>query len=177
TLQTAQDDISVVAQPQQAVQTLDPDKINFKVGEAVDTKSETFAKDFSDKIVYKINQDIKEFQIELNPQGMGRVSIKVEFAAGKAFVSLSCENAKTQTLLAQSSDTIRSIIQQNVGSETVVVIKEEAQAQNYQQPQQQHNPQEQEEQAHHSGTRQKPSDDSITFVNQLRLGLVDVKNL
>ncbi|MEG0092171.1 MAG: flagellar hook-length control protein FliK, partial [Oscillospiraceae bacterium] len=157
---------------QPVMNTLNPDNINIKVGEAVDTTSENFAKDFSDKIVYKLNQDIKEFQIELNPQGMGKVSIKVEFVANKAFVSLSCENAKTQTLLAQSSDTIRSIIQQNVGSETVVVIHEENQPQQYQQSQQQ-NEQSQQEQ-HHEGAKQKPSDDSITFVNQLRLGLVDV---
>lgn len=170
---TAEETISVI--PQQAtVKTLDPNNVNIKVGETVDTKSEVFAQDFADKVVFKINQDVKEFQIELNPMDMGKVSIKVVFAAEKAFVSLSCENAKTQSLLAQSSDTIRSIIQQNVGSETVVVVQEQQPQQNYQQQQQER--QEKQEQEQQSRPQQKMSDDSLTFVNQLRLGLVDINS-
>lgn len=165
--------INVAGQP--VVQTLDPEKVNIKVGEAVDTKSEAFVEDFTDRIVVKIKQDIKEFDIQLDPQNMGKISIKVVFAAEKAFISMNCENAKTQSLLAQSSDAIRSIIQQNVGKDTVVVIQEnQPQPQNYEQQHSQEQEQEQNEQQQQNRLRQIRSDDTQTFINQLRLGLVEM---
>ncbi|MEG1778915.1 MAG: hypothetical protein RR263_02345, partial [Oscillospiraceae bacterium] len=61
-----------------------------------------------------------------------KINIKILFTDKQAIVSLSCSNAKTQTLLAANAGGIRSIIEANVGQPTIVNVQQDQPAEHYQ---------------------------------------------
>ncbi len=154
------------------VKPLDPNNVNIKVGDVQNVDTQVLTQDVADEITIKITENVKEFNIELNPEHLGKINIKIEFTPERAIVSLSCNNAQTQSLMAANAESIRQIIEANVGQETMVTVQENSETGQYrdngdlQQESQNKGEQEQDK-------KTQTHDESIDFIQKLRLGLSD----
>lgn len=69
----------------------------------------------------------KQLQVDLYPDSLGKVSVKLTSRDGLLTVQLAADNAKTQDLLASSSGDIRSMLQ-NATGQSVQVVKPDTSA-------------------------------------------------
>lgn len=113
--------------------------------------------------------DSQVLTVELEPVSLGKLTIRLEYEAGRIMVSVMASNPKTLELLSQKASEIASILKEHTGEETVIYTEqpqkepgEEAQEQSGRGGQQQ------ERQQH----RQEKQPQTDSFMQQLRLGLV-----
>lgn len=113
--------------------------------------------------------DSQVLMVELEPVSLGKLTIRLEYEAGRTMVSVMASNPKTLELLSQKASEIASILKEHTGEETVIYTEqpqkepgEEAQEQSGRGGQQQ------ERQQH----RQEEQPQTDSFMQQLRLGLV-----
>lgn len=113
--------------------------------------------------------DSQVLTVELEPVSLGKLTIRLEYEAGRTMVSVMASNPKTLELLSQKASEIASILKEHTGEETVIYTEqpqkepgEEAQEQSGRSGQQQ------ERQQH----RQEEQPQTDSFMQQLRLGLV-----
>lgn len=152
---------------------LDLSKVNVKVGEGpLQADSPKFAENLADKITANISIGKTEFDLELNPQDLGTIKIKLVFEAGKASILMSCSNPKTENLLLGSAEQIRSMVESQTGSETTVQVKEETHQSQQDMEGRGENPNKRQQEQ-----RQSSNDtvDAAVFLQQLRLGLVETE--
>jgi len=154
---------------------LDFTKVNIKVAEnTTEADSNFLSKDLAEKILHHASEGKNVFEVQLTPEELGSIQIKMTFEAGKASVLLNCSNPKTQEILMGQSENIRQIIEQQTGLETIVEVKEDAytKQQDFDGRGQNNRGEEQK--------KQSQSDDSVNaeqFMQQLRLGLVGKEDL
>ena len=112
-----------------------------------------------------------EFEIWLEPANLGKLAIKVAYESGRAMISITCLNEKTMELISQNAKNLGNILEQHTGTDTVVVID---------QPETDYLKQkaDQQSQNSYSGEEQQKKqeedsdEDSRSFLQQLRLGLM-----
>ncbi|WP_324824552.1 flagellar hook-length control protein FliK [Sinanaerobacter sp. ZZT-01] len=154
---------------------LDFTKVNIKVAEnTTEADSNFLSKDLAEKILHRASEGKNVFEVQLTPEELGSIQIKLTFEAGKASVLLNCSNPKTQEILMGQSENIRQIIEQQTGLETIVAVKEDAytKQQDFDGRGQNNRREEQK--------NQSQRDDSVNaeqFMQQLRLGLVGKEDL
>ena len=76
-----------------------------------------------------------EFKMDLYPQSLGKVSVKLTSQNGLLTVEIAASNPKTQSLLLSGSAEIRNILQASTGQNVQTVIPDQQAAQWYGQPQ------------------------------------------
>ncbi len=119
----------------------------------------------------QISQGKTEFEIWLEPANLGKMAVKVAYEGGKAMLSIICMSEKTMEIVSQNAKTLGAILQQNTGTDTVVVVEETPKDYLQQQTQQQGNRQDaQQEQQKAKNNEQEAQQES--FLQQLRLGLM-----
>lgn len=110
----------------------------------------------------------QEVVIQLNPEHLGKIAIKITVLEDGIKVALSCDNAKTQTLLAEKAAGIGKIVEENMNTPVTVEVKQDGywnqQKDAADQQARQQNSQNQQE-------KEKP-ENADDFLQQLRLGLV-----
>ncbi|QHI71973.1 flagellar hook-length control protein FliK [Aminipila terrae] len=152
---------------------LDLSKVNIKVAEApVDTNQADMAQQLADKIMYKLSAGKQEFDLQLNPRELGKVNIKMIFQNGSAELVMTASNPKAHQLLSMQADTLRGILENNTGMNSTIHLKQAETASgqfdrdNFQQ-------QSNEKQNQQNQKQEKKTTEGISFVDRLRLGLVD----
>ncbi len=154
------------------VKPLDPNNVNIKVADIQNADQAALVQDVAEEIIVKVTENIKEFDIELNPANLGKISIKIEFTPEQAIVSISSNNAQTQGLMAANAENIRQIIEANVGQQTFVTVQENSDMGQYRDngdlQQESQNKQQQD-----TNSGRQTHDESIDFIQKLRLGLSD----
>ena len=107
--------------------------------------------------------------VELEPVSLGKLTIRLEYEAGKTMVSVMASNPKTLELLSQKASEIATILKDHTGEETVIYTDQPQKEPGEEaQERQSHGGQQQERQQHRH--EEHPQTDS--FMQQLRLGLV-----
>jgi flagellar hook-length control protein FliK len=81
-------------------------------------------------VVQHLKTGKRQFQIDLYPQSLGKVSVKLVAEKGILTIEIAAANPKTQSLLASSSGEIRSLLQTTTG-QTVEVTAQQPDAQQY----------------------------------------------
>ena len=76
-------------------------------------------------VAQRADQGKREFQVELYPQSLGRVSVKLSSENGVLTVEISASNPKTQNLLLSGSEDIRSMLQASTGRNVNLVRPEQ----------------------------------------------------
>lgn len=114
--------------------------------------------------------EARTLTVELEPVSLGKLTIRVEYEAGRAAVSIIASNPKTLELLNQKVSEIASILKEHTGEETVIYTQESQrqEAEQYD-GHQGGNRREQGEQKQHKEEERQQSE---SFTQQLRLGLV-----
>lgn len=153
--------------PQQTAETPQPvkaqtvDMSNMKQG------VENLAKTISQEI----SQGRNEFEIWLEPANLGKMAVKVAYEGGKAMLSIICMSEKTLEIVSQNAKNLGAILQQNTGTDTVIVVEERPADYLQQQNQQQGGRDDaQNEQQQAKNNEQEAQQES--FLQQLRLGLM-----
>lgn len=162
------EDLSMLLQTKQ--QTAEGDVIHVKVSDVVSVNKGNVPEQMADKILMRTNN---EFELQLEPESLGKVQINVAFAEGETHVSIFCANAKALETLMDNRNGLISVLENRTGQNVSVQI----QVQEDKDLLQQHNPEQQQQKEQAAQEQQKKhqqhkEDDSMDFLQQLRLGLV-----
>ena len=162
------EDLSMLLQTKQ--QTAEGDVIHVKVSDVVSVNKGNVPEQMADKILMRTNN---EFELQLEPESLGKVQINVAFAEGETHVSIFCANAKALETLMDNRNGLISVLENRTGQNVSVQI----QVQEDKDLLQQHNPEQQQQKEQSAQEQQKKhqqhkEDDSMDFLQQLRLGLV-----
>lgn len=116
----------------------------------------------------------KEFVMELNPESLGKVLVKLVSEGGKLTVELAAYNPKTQALLMEGSEEIRNILQAH--EQRPVIVEENQNPQWYEQNSNNQNAQQQGESQSEQQGRQKENHEFTAkdFVSFMQLMKVNV---
>lgn len=156
--------------PVQAAHPQNASQPEFQAGEhTVKATVEELPQELGKAVVAGKPGDSQVLTVELEPVSLGKLTIRLEYEAGRTMVSVMASNPKTLELLSQKASEIASILKEHTGEETVIYTEqpqkepgEEAQEQSSRGGQQQ-------ERQQHRQERQPQTD---SFMQQLRLGLV-----
>ena len=107
--------------------------------------------------------------VELEPVSFGKLTIRVEYEAGRASVSILASNPKTLELLNEKASEIAAILKERTGEETVIYTQQPEPQQQDRYEGHQGSRGGQEEQKQH---REEERHETESFAQQLRLGLV-----
>lgn len=126
-----------------------------------------------DQMLAKTAEGIREFEIQLEPEELGKILIKVAFGKEAAHVSIVCTEPRTMELMARNARDIGAILSDNLGSPTTIVVedKEPGYLEQHNQGNGQGNAEQEQEQQQERQQRDKKNE-SLDFLQQLRLGLV-----
>lgn len=136
-------------------------------------------KDVSETLGRTLSQAVRtghnEFEIQLEPANLGRISIKVSTEDHQTVILLSCSQEKTLQLLAQNAKEIGAIMESNLGTPPQILVERQAAdylEQESNQAKQQNQERQQEQQQRHRGSREQED-----FLQKLRVGLIGVPGL
>lgn len=180
--ETATDDTKIAEENMSAVQTLQMPKagteelLHFKVGDVINTESETFTKDMAENIMVKAGEGKNEFEIELTPKDLGKILVKIAFEGGQTSVSLICSNPKTLSLLAENARGISAVIESNTGGQATVNVQNEKESAYEQQRSDENGRGQRNGQQESEHSRKQQQTFSTDFIQQMRLGLVGEQN-
>ncbi len=85
-----------------------------KVSDASSDSAKTAFSQITDQIAVNYKAGNPQFQMELHPQNLGKVSVKLSMQGGLLTVEIAAANPKTQSMLMASSDQIKSVLQSTV---------------------------------------------------------------
>lgn len=112
----------------------------------------------------------QEFEIQIHPENLGRLAIKVAYGAEKVTISIVCSNDKTMEALSAGAKNIAQIMEKNLGTPTTVVVDQ--QEENYLEQYKEQKNSQQQQQQEQKEKQEHTSEDSQDFLQQLRLGLI-----
>ncbi len=140
---------------------------------ATEVLNSSYLNELGTQIAEKLDQGNNMFEIELQPQYLGKLTIKATYESGRAIISIVCTDSDTMNALTKSAGELAAIIESRSGSETQVVVDKPA-ADYLQQNEQQGQNQRQSRERERKGDEDKIGayGDSASFAQQLRLGLV-----
>lgn len=120
----------------------------------------------------QINQGKNAFELWLEPANLGKIGVKVAYEGGRAMIQILCMSSKAMEIVAQNAKTLGTIIQQNTGTNTLVVV-EQPERQDYlqQEAQQQNRGDEQQDEKKKDKDNNDEEAEAESFLQQLRLGL------
>jgi flagellar hook-length control protein FliK len=110
---------ALVSQAQQ--NSFDTGKVVIKVSDASAAhSSQPVFHQVANAVAENLKNGKQEFQVDLYPQSLGKVTVKLTSENGLLTVELAASNPKTQSLLLSNSGDIRSILQSSANQQVVV---------------------------------------------------------
>lgn len=122
-----------------------------------------------DQLKAKAAMGDQEFEIQIHPENLGRLAIKVAYTVEKVSISIVCTNERTMEMLSAGAKNIAQIMEENLGAPTTVVVDQGEDNYLEQYNNQENSRQQQEEEQQQ---RQEHEENNQDFLQQLRLGLV-----
>lgn len=92
-----------------------------KVSDASSNVSQAVCSQVADKITLNYKEGNPEFEMELYPKNLGKVSVKISMENGMLTVAVLANNPKTQSMLLSSADQIQSMLQTTVNQPVQIV--------------------------------------------------------
>lgn len=136
----------------------------------VTVKDEVELPDMLGKILQKtVSAGRTELEIQLEPEHLGKISIKVMTEDSQTVISLCCSEEKTRYLLAQNARELGAIMENNLGTAPQILVEKQAadylQRENHQGGQQQQEQQERRQQ-------KQPEREADDFLQKLRIRMM-----
>lgn len=131
------------------------------------TTESTLPVDVAKTIAEKMSGKNGMLTLELEPASLGKLVIQMVHEEGKTVISLMTANARTLELLGQKSAEIAAILEDRTGETTEIQMYEPQKSDNYADAQKQKEDRQEEGQRQH-----KKQENSASFLQQLRLGLI-----
>lgn len=161
---------NTVADVVKPVKTNDLEVVKIKVGDGQQVSSEKLIEEVSKSVILKSDSS-NEYELQLDPENLGKIKVKLLFEEGKLTVSMLCSNGKTANLLAEGISNLTQAIQQSTRSEVAVNVKEDNYLNNNSEQNARQNSSNQQNQ------NQQKNQDDTEFVDQMKLGLWEIENL
>lgn len=168
-LETAPKETASVLEPQKQIKSENTEVITVKVGDGQTISSEKLVTEVAKNITIKTDGK-NEYELQLDPENLGRIKVKLLFEDGKLSVSLLCNNSKTANLLSEGISNLGQAIQQNTKSAVTVNVREDNYLNDNQNQQDKHNSQNQNQQ-------RNDKQDETEFADTMKLGLWEIENL
>lgn len=123
-----------------------------------------------DQLKVRASMREQEFEIQLHPENLGKLAIKVAYTAEKVSISIVCSNERTMELLSSGAKNIAQIMEENLGAPTMVMVDQEESDYLEQYNNQENSRQQQQDQEKEK--KKTAQDEHQDFLQQLRLGLI-----
>lgn len=137
----------------------------------VTVKDEVELPDMLGKILQKtVSNGRTELEIQLEPEHLGKISIKVLAEDSHTVISLCCTEEKTRLLLAQNARELGAIMENNLGTAPQILV--EKQASDYLQRENQQGGQQQQEQHQERHQQKQPEREADDFLQKLRIRMM-----
>lgn len=146
------------------------DLVTVKLGDTTPLDGKQVEKSLGNTIMLKMSNDQKEFDIQLEPQHLGKLHIKISMEEAGVKVMIHCENAKTMQLLSEHTDGIGGMLSQNLNAQKEVAVEVKHEGAYWNQERQDDG--QQGDRRQQDQPKKKNQQDSDDFLQQLRLGLV-----
>ncbi len=150
--------------------TTQGDVIQVQVSDGSLVNTEDTVNQLADKIIMRSSN---EFDLQLEPEELGKMHIKLIFENGETKVSILCTTQQAMDALVNNTDKLAAVLENRTGN--AVFVQVESKEEPFYQNGQQENPGQQERNSHEerrNHQQQKKIDDPVDFLEQLRLGLV-----
>ncbi len=137
------------------------------------TSPEEILEKLPENIVEKVSAGVREFEIQIEPEHLGKIAIKVLYERGNTMISIACSEQKTMDMLAKNARELGAVMERNLGEETTVVV-EKKETDYLQQNDKDHGEdrRQSEQDRQREEQRKQSTDTSGQFLQRLRLGLV-----
>lgn len=136
------------------------------------TKPEEVPQKLLDELLIKTSQGRKEFEIQITPENLGRISVKVLYENGQTTVSILCSEKTTQEMVAKNAREIGAVMEQNLGAPTTVMVeKQETDYLEQQTNENAHAGRDAEQERQREEQQKQKAADAEQFLQKLRLGL------
>ncbi len=123
-----------------------------------------------DQLKAKVSMANQEFEIQIHPESLGKLAIKVACTLERVSISIVCTNERTMELLSAGAKNIAQIMEENLGAPTTVVV-DHGEDNYLEQYNNQENSQRQ-QQEERQQKQQAHEENHPDFLQQLRLGLI-----
>lgn len=111
----------------------------------------------------------KNIEILLEPEHLGKLSIKTTYSDGSTTVLITCDNEKTLETLSQCVKELAQLLQNRTGEQTTVFVE---QPEKYQEQYPEHEQSSKEHSGKEKRKRNRRNEEENDFLQQLRLGMV-----
>lgn len=150
-----------------------------KVSDAPSTTEKAVCNQLTDKIAVNYKAGNPQFEMELHPQSLGTVSVKLAVKEGLLTVEISAANPKTQSMLIAHSEEIKSMLQFTANQPIRITEPPQEQKLWYQQQDQSNQPQQQERRQHpnpylSTQENEMTTDNFLSLMQQLKLQAISV---
>lgn len=119
----------------------------------------------------QIREGQKEFEIQLEPQNLGKITIKVSSHDNQTTIAMLCSEERTLSLLAQNAKELGVIMENNLGAPAQILVDKQAPDYLNQENSQKENQQKERQKEKQSEKKHSGDED---FVQKLRLGMMSV---
>lgn len=126
----------------------------------------------AEQLIVKTENGAKELEIQLAPEHLGKIAVKIEYREGQTTVSILCSEKRTMELLGQRAGEIGAVMEQNLGKETTIIVEEPKES-DYTQNQNgnEHAGKEAQQEKQKEQQNKQSAGDAEQFLQKLRLGL------
>ncbi len=127
----------------------------------------------TDQILSKLEEGVQSFEIEIEPESLGKIAVKIQYQDGQAAVSILCTEKKALDVLGNHAREIGNIIERNLGGETRIIVEKQEPDYLNQNRDENHQGRQGEQEQKKEGNRKQDTEDSEQFLQRLRLGLME----
>lgn len=160
--------VAVLDEAQKKVKMNGEETIEIKVADPYMRLNQNAVEKVADKITNHILAGKNEFQIQLNPENLGKIQVKISMLDEGIKVIFSCENQKTCNLLSDRAGALNQIVEHNTGNPVEIEVKEDYWNQQKDAADQHSNQNQRQEESRKQKSEQTETED---FIHQLRLGM------
>lgn len=126
----------------------------------------------TDQLLAKMADGVKEFEIHIEPEHLGKIAVKILYADGQANISIFCSEKHALDVLGNNAREIGNVIARNFGGETTIIVeKQETDYLHQHQEENQQGGQEERQGQQKGGEKKQTQEDAEQFLQKLRLGL------
>lgn len=137
------------------------------------TQPEEIPDKLAAEMASKIASGVNEFEIQIEPEHLGKIAIKLLYEGGQAMISIICSEKSTHEMVAHHARDLGNIMEQNLGSSTTVYVeKQENDHLAYGENENDHTARESEQDRQREEQEKRKPGDGERFLHELRLGLM-----
>ena len=126
------------------------------------------------QLLTKMVEGVRELEVQIEPQNLGKIAVKVLYSANQATISIICSEKKTMEMLGNHAREIGDMIDRNLGGTTTIIVeKQENDYLNQSRDGNNQSEQNEEQQKKQEKEQSQDTTEAGEFLQKLRLGLVN----